>query len=273
MRHTIFWLTGLSGSGKSTIAKELAKQVYAEILDGDDIRELMKNTDFSVEGRRRHMLSVAELAYRFSKYTNVIVALISPIKEVREEIKKKYHNIKEIYVKCDIEECKRRDPKGLYKKAINGEIKEFTGISADYEEPIVEGHNKSTFVDTEILDVEQCVEIILNREYGVHKHSLFIGRWQVPGGLHEGHKKLISKARCKPLIGIRNTEIDENNPYSVEERKHNIEKLGYETIVLPDIAEVVYGRGVGYDVRKVELDKETESISATKIRKGELNNG
>ena len=136
MRNTIFWLTGLPCSGKTTIAKELANRINAEILDGDDIRKITNNNDFSEEGRKKHMFAVAEIAYRFSKYTNVIVALVSPIKSIREKIKEKYQNIIEIYVLCDIGECKRRDVKGMYKKARNGEIKEFTGISDPYEEPL-----------------------------------------------------------------------------------------------------------------------------------------
>ena len=166
MRKTIFWLTGLPCSGKTTIAKELARRISAEILDGDDIRKINDNQDFTPEGRKKHMLSVAELAYRFSKYTKVIVALVSPIRAVREEIKAKYHNVKEIWIKCDLEECKKRDVKGMYAKALKGEIKNFTGVSAPYEEPDVERnkyHTHTTFVDTEVFDVEQCVDVILGR--------------------------------------------------------------------------------------------------------------
>ena len=83
-------------------------------------------------------------------------------------------------------------------------------------------------------------------------YSLFIGRWQVPQGLHEGHIKLLSEAKHTPLVGIRDTEVDEKNPYTAKERQEKIEKLGYKTIILPDIAEVVYGRGVGYDIREVK---------------------
>lgn len=122
---------------------------------------MLKNTDFTPEGRKKHMLSIAEIAYRFSKYTNVIVSLVSPIRKVREEIKSKYPNIIEIFIKCDRKECIRRDPKGMYAKALKGEIKDFTGVSAPYEEPPM----KTTFVDTEVFDVEQCVEVILSRHY------------------------------------------------------------------------------------------------------------
>ena len=74
--YKIFWLTGLPCAGKTTIAKELAKNIHAEILDGDDIRKIIKNTDFSFEGRRNHMNSVAEFASILSKYNNVVVKLV-----------------------------------------------------------------------------------------------------------------------------------------------------------------------------------------------------
>ena len=101
-RKKIFWLTGLPCSGKTTIAKELARKINAKILDGDDIRKINNNQDFSLKGREKHMLAIAELAHRFSKYTNVVVALVSPIKKVRDDIRKKYSNIIEIWIKCDL---------------------------------------------------------------------------------------------------------------------------------------------------------------------------
>ncbi len=259
-------MTGLPCSGKSTIARELAKQINAEVLDGDDIRKFMKNNDFTPEGRKKHMLSVAEIAYRFSKYTNVIVALVSPIKKVRGEIKSKYPNVIEVFIKCDIKECIRRDVKGMYKLAKQGKIKNFTGVSAPYEKP----DDKTTFVDTEVFDVEQCVEVILSRHYKYKKYSLFIGRWQcIPP--HKGHLALFDKVRKEGkniLIAIRDTELDENNPYSVKERIESITKAipDAEVIVIPNIDEVCYGRGVGYGIREIKLDKKTENISATKIR-------
>jgi len=271
MRNKIFWLTGLPCSGKTTIAKELARRINAEILDGDDIRKISNNQDFTIEGREKHMLSVAELAYRFSKYVNVVVALVSPIKTVREKIKEKYPNVIEIYIKCDIEECKRRDVKGMYDKAIKGEIRNFTGIDAPYEEPDIERnktHTHTTFVDTEVFDVKQCIDVILERHYEFKKFSLFIGRWQP---LHDGHKTLFDKVRKEGkniLIGIRDTEITENDPFSVQERIEMINKQvpDAKIVVLPDIEEVVYGRKVGWGIRELKLDGNIEKISATKIR-------
>src|SRR4030042_6577885 len=96
---TIYWLTGLPCSGKSTIARELAIYLNAEILDGDAVRAIMSNNDFSKEGRATHMRAVALQAYRLSRDTNVIVALVSPLRKIREEVKRKYSNVYEIYVR------------------------------------------------------------------------------------------------------------------------------------------------------------------------------
>ena len=263
MGKKIFWLTGLPCSGKTTIAKELSRHVYAELLDGDDIRKISSNQDFTPEGRKKHMLAVAEFAHRLSKYVNVVVALVSPIKSVREEIKEKYPNVVEIFVKCSVDECIKRDVKGMYKMALKGEIKNFTGIDSPYEEPA-----DATTVDTEGLTVGECVKAILDRHYQKKKHSLFIGRWQP---LHEGHKALfdvIRKEGKNILIGIRDTEIDDNNPFSVQERIAMLQKEvpDAQIVVVPDIEDVVIGRKVGYGIREIRLDKETEAISATKIR-------
>ncbi|MCP3684494.1 MAG: adenylyl-sulfate kinase [bacterium] len=271
IRNPIFWLTGLPCSGKTTIARELAKRIGAEIIDGDDIRNLMQNTDFSPSGRAKHMLAVANLAWRFSKYTPVVVALVSPLKKVREEIKFKYLDVIEIFVYCDLEICKKRDVKGMYAKAELGEIKNFTGVDAPYEEPNTDRHTPgyTTFVDTEMQTVEECVDVILKREYKQKTYSLMIGRYQP---LHAGHCKLIQKLLDEGknvLVGLRNTGIDENNPHSVEERRDMLQaEFGNKIKVMEiaDIEEVIYGRRVGWGIREIQLDKETEKISATEIR-------
>lgn len=262
--YKIFWLTGLPCSGKTTIAKELAKHIHAEILDGDDIRRIIKNNDFSFAGRKNHMESVAEFASILSKYNNVIVSLVSPIKSAREEIKNRYNNLTEIFVYADIETCKKRDVKGMYKLAMEGKIKNFTGVDDLYEEP----DGNTTKIDTTKMNPEECVKTILKKHHVPEKFSLFIGRWQP---LHRGHLALFDKMRQegrKILIGIRNTGIDEQNPYSVQERVRAIKNQvpDAEVIVLPDIEAVCYGRKVGYEIKEIKLSEELESISATKIR-------
>jgi adenylylsulfate kinase len=153
----VFWLTGLPCSGKTTLANTLAQHLSAEILDGDIIREITHNEDFSWEGRKRHIRSVAAMAHLLSKYTNVIVALVSPIREVREEIKQRY-GFYEIFVKCPIDVCKKRDVKGMYAKALRGDIRGFTGIDSLYEEPI----SPDIIVETDKFSVDDCVKQILS---------------------------------------------------------------------------------------------------------------
>jgi len=262
--YKIFWLTGLPCSGKTTIAKELAKHIHAEILDGDDIRRIIKNTDFSAQSRKNHMMSVAEFASILSKYNNVIVSLVSPIKAVREEIKKNYPNLTEIYIYADIETCKKRDVKGMYKLAMEGKIKNFTGVDDAYEEP----DSSTTMIDTTKINVQDSVKKILEKHHVPQKYSLFIGRWQP---LHQGHMALFDKMRQEGrqiLVGIRNTGIDEQNPYSVEERIKMIKEQvpDADVVVLPDIEAVCYGRKVGYEIKEIKLGEDLESISATKIR-------
>jgi adenylylsulfate kinase len=262
--YKIFWLTGLPCSGKTTIAKKLAKHIHAEILDGDDIRKIIQNNDFSREGRKDHMMSVAEFASILSKYNNVIVALVSPLKDVRDEIKKLYPNLIEIFIYADLDTCKKRDIKGMYKLAVEGKIKNFTGVDGVYEEPDA----KTTKVDTTKTTVEECVKKILNTHHTPKKYSLFIGRWQP---LHEGHLALFDRMRKEGrqiLIGIRNTGIDKNNPYSVQERIDMLKKQvpDAEITVIPDIEAVCYGRKVGYEIKEIKLDENLEKISATDIR-------
>jgi adenylylsulfate kinase len=138
------WLTGLSGSGKSTIAVDLEKRlaergVRTYILDGDNIRHgLNKNLGFSPEDRTENIRRIGEVAKLFTDAGVVaITAFISPYRADRDQVRglMKTGDFIEILVDCPVEVCEQRDVKGLYKKARAGEIKEFTGISAPYEAP------------------------------------------------------------------------------------------------------------------------------------------
>lgn len=138
------WLTGLSGSGKSTLAYEIEKELYARscrcyVLDGDNVRHgLNRNLGFSPEDRKENIRRIAEVAKLFVDAGIVVVAaFISPYAADREMARSLIgpDDFAEVYVKCSLDECERRDPKGLYKKAKAGELLEFTGISAPYEPP------------------------------------------------------------------------------------------------------------------------------------------
>ncbi|MBI5048277.1 MAG: adenylyl-sulfate kinase [Deltaproteobacteria bacterium] len=161
------WLTGLSGSGKSTIAVELEHALLenkhqAYILDGDNIRHgLNKNLGFSPDDRSENIRRIGEVAKLFTDANIItITAFISPYRQDRENARKlqKEDEFIEVYVKCPIEVCEQRDTKGLYKKARAGEVKEFTGISAPYEEPL----NPEMIVNTSEMSVEESTRAIIS---------------------------------------------------------------------------------------------------------------
>lgn len=140
----MLWLTGLSGAGKSTLANALElilfqKGIRTYLLDGDNIRQgLNKDLGFSPEDRKENIRRIGEVAKLFvDAGLIVITAFISPYEEDRQYVRKlvEQDEFIEIYVKCPLEECQKRDPKGLYEKAGMGEISAFTGISDIYEEP------------------------------------------------------------------------------------------------------------------------------------------
>ncbi len=162
------WFTGLSGSGKSTIANELEKRLYSQgkytmLLDGDNIRMgLNKNLGFEPEDRIENIRRIAET----SKLLNdagliVITAFISPFERDRENAKEIIgsENFIEVYVSTSLEECERRDVKGLYKKAREGKIPNFTGISSPFEIPV----NADVIIDTEKLSLQDAVDEIINK--------------------------------------------------------------------------------------------------------------
>ena len=138
------WYTGLSGSGKSSIAVKVEEKLFEKgirtyILDGDNIRHgLNKNLGFSHEDRTENIRRIGEVSKLFSDAGIVVgTAFISPYRKDRDNVRELLgtENFVEIYIKAELETCEERDPKGLYKKARAGEIKDFTGIYAPYEEP------------------------------------------------------------------------------------------------------------------------------------------
>tara|TARA_Y100001968_G_C19267995_1_gene672704 strand:+ start:161 stop:733 length:573 start_codon:yes stop_codon:yes gene_type:complete len=159
----VFWFTGLSGSGKSTIANafddalnNLKKKTY--ILDGDNIRMgLNKDLSFSPEDRKENIRRISEVAKLFADSgTIVLTAFISPYIVDRESARDLIgSDFNEVFVNTSIDECIKRDPKGLYKKALAGEIKGFTGIDAPYEAP------KNAEIILENLSIEESVKELL----------------------------------------------------------------------------------------------------------------
>jgi len=143
-RSAVIWYTGLSGSGKSTLAHAVEEALFDKgcrtyVLDGDNIRHgLNKNLGFSPADREENIRRIGEVAKLFMDAGIIaMTAFISPYRADRDKARALAgDNFIEVYVKCDIDVCEQRDTKGLYKKARAGEVKEFTGISAPYEEPL-----------------------------------------------------------------------------------------------------------------------------------------
>lgn len=171
----LLWFTGLSGSGKSTIANRVEqalheKGVHTYCLDGDNVRKgLNKDLSFSPEDRTENIRRIAETAnLMIDAGLVVLAAFVSPYKKDRENIRTIVgsENMVEIYVNTSVEECERRDVKGLYKKARTGEIKNMTGISSPYEAPT----NPEIEVKTEKLNVDEATEHIINAIYPKLNH-------------------------------------------------------------------------------------------------------
>jgi len=163
----LIWFTGLSGSGKSTIANVVEQELYklgvnTYTLDGDNIRKgINKDLTFAPEDRTENIRRIAEIANLMVDAGIVaLAAFVSPYKKDRENIKNivKDVNFVEVYINTSVEECERRDVKGLYKKARAGEIKNMTGISAPYEAP----ENPDIEIKTEEKTVEEAVQDIMN---------------------------------------------------------------------------------------------------------------
>lgn len=165
-RSFVLWFTGLSGAGKSTIASALDTVLFGRgistyVLDGDNIRlGLNSNLGFTEEDRHENIRRVGEVAKLFVDAGIVTIAsLISPLEVDRSKARERFApgEFVEVFVSCPVEECMKRDPKGLYQKAVAGQIQNFTGVNAPYEAPV----DAEITIRTDQQSVEECLETII----------------------------------------------------------------------------------------------------------------
>lgn len=165
-KSCVLWFTGLSGSGKSTLANAVQQKLFENkvqtyVLDGDNIRHgLNQGLGFSDQDRQENIRRISEVAKLFVDAGMIVLtAFISPFRNDRDRARQRFEpgEFIEIYVRCPLEECEKRDPKGLYQKARNGEIPDFTGISSPYEE----AYAPELIIDTQQLTLEEAANDIL----------------------------------------------------------------------------------------------------------------
>ncbi len=160
----VLWFTGLSGSGKTTLAFELEQRLFAKgyqvyVLDGDNVRHgLNSDLGFSHQDRTENIRRIGEVAALFAEAGSIVIsAFISPYREDRKLARSAaLEGFHEVYLSADLASCEARDPKGLYKKAHLGEIADFTGVSAPYEEP----ENPDLEIDTGRLGIEESIALL-----------------------------------------------------------------------------------------------------------------
>ncbi|MCW8957026.1 MAG: adenylyl-sulfate kinase [Gammaproteobacteria bacterium] len=190
-RSAILWFTGLSGSGKSTVANALEHRLHklnarTYILDGDNVRHGLNNDlGFGDDDRKENIRRIGEVSKLFiDAGVMVLTSFISPFREDRESVREIVNETEfiEVYIKCPLEVCEERDVKGLYAKARKGEIKHFTGIDSAYEEP----ENPEIEIDTSKLSIDQSIDRIINY---LEEHSY----------IEVNRRKRLSKA----LFGLR----------------------------------------------------------------------
>ena len=165
-KSLVLWFTGLSGSGKSTLAHAVEEQLFLKkyntfVLDGDNVRHgLCADLGFNASDRKENIRRIGQVSKLFVESGIIVLtAFISPYRQDRNLVRNlmQHGDFIEIYCQCSLDVCEQRDPKGLYKKARAGEIKEFTGISSVYEEP----YNPELVISTDKKSLQECVDEVM----------------------------------------------------------------------------------------------------------------
>jgi adenylylsulfate kinase len=240
MKGVTIWFTGLPCSGKTTLAEKLADELKKrgyrpESFDGDITRKyLSKGLGFSKEDRDENIRRVGFVCSLLTRHGAVTTAaFVSPYREIRKEIRLLIGNFVEVYVKCPVETCMKRDVKGMYKKALTGEIKNFTGVSDPYEEPETPEVVVETGNETESESLDKVLAKLTELGYiGATSDELFI-----PGYLKAELRKMPERDKYPDLqtlvVHILSRHLSQNQPtreFSPDEEKavrEKLRKMGY----------------------------------------------
>jgi len=264
----IYWMTGLSGSGKSTIAEGVSRFRPVDILDGDVCRGL----GFTHEGRQENLRRIAHLAKHLGRHTDVLVCCISPYQSVRQMAREVCGDIRVIHVNASVDACRARDTKGLYARADAGEIPNFTGVQDPYEAPT----DADLVIDTDDETPEESIQKLARYIAGKRRrYALYIGRWQP---LHNGHMHIMRErldAGDDVAIGVRDVPLTDDDPYPLGLRvdmvraafRKEVEEGRVVVFPIVDIASINIGRKVGYEIKTIEVAPDVAAVSATEIRR------
>jgi adenylylsulfate kinase len=278
-------MTGLSGAGKTTLSRNVKKELMAlghrvEIIDGDEYRSaLCKDLGFSKEDRFENIRRLGFVGKTLTRNgVIVLLAAVNPYEEIRREIVAGSPDVKTVWIDCDLETLKARDTKGLYRRALlpddhPDKLHNLTGINDPFENP--QDADLIIKTDSETIDesTAKLTDLILRSVEGntnKQPRAFFIGRWQP---FHNGHKWLIEQKLNKQisvLIAVRDVEPDAQNPLTTSQTVEILHKIyeseDVEIITIPNIESVNFGRGVGYEINEFTPPPEIGSISATEIR-------
>lgn len=279
-------LTGMSGAGKTTISNNVKVELQnlgykVEVIDGDEYRKILgKDLTFSKEDRLENIRRLCFVAKVLAKNdVIVILSAINPYEEARQELKSQSSLVKTVWIDCDLETLKRRDTKGLYKRAFLPEndpnkLHNLTGVNDPFEIPREPDLIIKTNSETEDDSTQKLLDFILTNirtdKNDEKRRALFVGRWQP---FHNGHQWLINQKLSKGipiLIAVRDKLPDEENPLTtlqtVEMLKKVYENEDVQIIIIPDIESINFGRKVGYEINEFIPPAHIETISATEIR-------
>ncbi|MCW5924319.1 MAG: adenylyl-sulfate kinase [Saprospiraceae bacterium] len=284
-------LTGLSGAGKTTLARAVQQQLLVlghkvEIIDGDEYRRhLCSDLGFSKEDRLENIARLGFVGLTLARHgVIVLLSAINPYEQSRAALHLAGSFVKTVYLSCPLEILKTRDVKGLYRRAALPEnhperLEHFTGVDDPYEIPVHPELTLNTGEEVPEKSARRLTTFILDAlvpaknatSTETRPRALFVGRWQP---FHFGHKWLIDqklKQGVPVLVAVRDLPQDAQNPFTTAQTIAMIQRVyagqPVEVMAIPDIESINYGRGVGYEVNCFIPPDDIGVISGTRIRR------